>query len=646
MLLDTKPHRQILVLVVEDDDSQSILIEKRLRLASFAVDCCRNVDEACRMVEQREYAVAVIDLNLGGESGLEVARILSNWGCKTRVILHSVETCFQSAKEGINLGVFAYVEKGANADQLVHDCHRAASAYLRLNLEAANDEIAFQLRLLDAVDQGIIATDLAGNIIYWNRFSTHLTGISSEAAMNHSIADFLLMTLSESKSLLSEIEHGGSWHVDCQLCRKVVRSEPTPIRLVATGLRDSKGVLNGSVLSYHDMSLTLARERSLQQRAKLLLLNAELARSAVEMADQNAFLDEALKKIDQGMSLRGGRVLLWKKDPLQREVVAQIGEQVDMASERMELDQLEISDSIQGFRIPLVCHGEVVGCIEGDFKTSRSFSVEKRDFLLSIESLAAGVLLRNWAIAEKKLSDKRVLEQHEQLSHVQRTATIGHMAAILAHEINQPLGSISNFAGGLLCGLENDGNADSELSHTLRFIRDESIRAGAIVGRLRKYVAMDRFNVEKVIVNNSIQETLQILKHVLNNAKVLIELDLDPYEPLVHADAIRLQQVFVNVVKNSIEAMHGVADSVRTIRISSKQESGWVQIEISDNGPTINEANFDSLFQPYCTTKPNGLGMGLAISRSIVEQHHGSMVMKRIQPNGMMTTIRIPATYA
>ncbi len=638
-------HRAILVLVIEGDPYQSAMIERRLRLASFEVDTCRTVDEALQSIEQREYAVVIVDLNIRGKSALDLVRVLSKWGAKTRVILHSLEASFEYAKDAINLGVFAYVEKGANADLVVDECHRAASEFFRLNLEAANDEIAFQLRLLDAVDHGIIATDLQGKIIYWNRFASRLSGVISGAAVGNAITDFVSLQPFDMQLLMSQLESGASWKADCYLGEKSNRSVAIPIRVVATGLKDNLDVLSGTVFSFHDLTLTLAKENSLSLLAKLHLANAEMARSAVDISDRDAFLVEALSKIDKGLDLSRGRVVLWNPILQRNDCIA---EKVTNASstprtvEMIELAHLELLSTMNGVRIPLIENGKRIGEIEGEFAAQQVFTPEKRDFLQSVESLAACVLLRSWAVSEKLRSEKLFSEQQDQLAHVQRTGTLGHMAAALAHEINQPLGSISNFAGGLLCGIEKKCLVENELSGTLELIRDEAIRAGAIVGRLRKYISLDRFKVEKVNFNTCVQDALQILKYFLANTNVQVELDFDPGVPQVQADVIRCQQVLVNVIKNSAEALCALPESERCIQVQTKNSNGWVHVAISDNGPQVPDSTFATLFQPYSTSKPNGLGMGLCISRSIIEQHHGNMIMSRNTPNGMITMIRIP----
>ena len=177
------------VLLLEDDALQAAFIRKRLDLASFEVTVSQDVETGLRHSERQSFAVAIVDLDLSGQSGLDYVRGLIKLRNKTNVILHSVDTSFASVKEGLNLGVFAYVEKGRNDNQLIEYCHRAAAAYLSDNLDAANEAIAFQLRLLEAVDHGIIATDANGKVIYWNRFSEQLTGFSPFEVLGNSIFD-------------------------------------------------------------------------------------------------------------------------------------------------------------------------------------------------------------------------------------------------------------------------------------------------------------------------------------------------------------------------------------------------------------------------------------------------------------------------
>jgi PAS domain S-box-containing protein len=630
---------------MEDDESQAALIRKKLQQAFFDVTVCEDVATGLRLSEEQKFVVAIVDLDLGGTSGFDFVRGLNRIGINTKVILHSVDSTFESAKDGLNLGAFAYVEKGRLDNQLIEQCHRAAAAYLSDNLDVANEEIAFQLRLLEAVDHGIIATNTDGSIVYWNRFSENLTGFSQTESIGKSIFDFLLLEPNDRQLVQRQIQSGGIWQGECKLRMNSRGSEPIFVRLVTSVLRDSRGVIMGSVISYHDLSEAKQNEQRLEQRANLLAINAELGRLAVVITDRDTFLQQVIKKIDDGLSLESGRVLLTNATSKTIETLANVGLNSRAALGKIQLidvDQLQLGESIDGFRIPLHENENLIGFIEGEFHSARIVGQENRGFLQSVSSLVSGVLLRNWATHLWQLSEKLISEKQDQLTHAQRTSTLGQIAATLAHEINQPLGAICNFSGGLLYGLKKSGSTDSELSETLELIHGEATKAG-IVNRLRKYLTLDAFHLQRMDVNTCIHDTLKILKNLLCNANAVTRLELDSSGAIVEADPIRIQQVLVNVIKNSVEAIQGIEQTGRFVRITTSTVDNWVQICILDNGPALPNSEIADLFKPYHTTKPGGLGMGLCISRSIIEQHQGSMNMTQMIPNGMLTTIRIPA---
>lgn len=637
---------QTRVLLMEDDESQAALIRKKLQQAFFDVTFCQDVETGLRLSAEQKFPIAIVDLDLGGTSGLDFVRGLNRIGVPTKVILHSVDSTFESAKDGLNLGVFAYVEKGRLDNQLIEQCHRAAAAYLSDNLDVANEEIAFQLRLLEAVDHGIIATNTDGRIVYWNRFSENLTGFSQNDSMGESIFDFLLLGPKDRQIVQQQIQSGGIWQGECKLRMNYKGSESIFVRLIISVLRDSRGVIMGSVISYHDLSEAKQNEQRLEQRANLLAINAELGRLAVVITDRDTFLQQVIKKIDDGLSLESGRVLLTNAESTMIQTLTNVGLHSRAALGEIQLidvEQLQLGESIDGFRIPLHENERLIGFIEGEFQSVRIVSQENRGFLQSVSSLVSSVLLRNWATHLWQLSEKLISEKQDQLTHAQRTSTLGQIAATLAHEINQPLGAICNFSGGLLYGLKKSGSTGSELSETLELIHGEATKAGVIVNRLRKYLTLDAFQIQKMDVNTCIHDTLKILKNLLSNANAVIRLELDSSGALVEADPIRIQQVLVNVIKNSVEAIQGIEHTERFVKITTSTVENWVQICILDNGPALPNSEIANLFKPYHTTKPGGLGMGLCISRSIIEQHQGSMNMTQMIPNGMLTTIRIPA---
>ena len=750
----TRQPKRPLILVIEDDEAQSALIRKKLQLASFDVIICKDVATGLRLSEENNFAVAVVDLDLGGESGLEFVRGNSRIRSKTKVILHSVDASFQTVKEGLNLGVFAYIEKGRTDNQLIDYCHRAASAYLSETLLAANEAIAFQLRLLEAVDHGIIATDNDGTIIYWNRFSERLTGLEQSSTTGKLFFDYV-SSGEPTHTIRKAIEVGENWSGECLLKQNGLPPNAILVRMAISPLLDSGGMLIGSVISHHDLTMVKANEQRLEDRARLMKINAELGRLAIQLLDPSKLLQQVLNKLDEGLFLHSGRVQMFNPASAKLETLVSFGSKSRSEWEKAtlrEVDQLRLQELIKGFRMPFFENGELVACIEGEFESSRTVGVEKKDFLQSVSSLVSGVFRHNWAthlwkslfensldavlianhegrfvdgnteacdllgysrneflqlsvrnlivpdraapfesslhklitigklsgeielfckdktviiaeflavanilsgihvahfrdITNKKRSEKLISEQQDQLTHVQRTSTMGQMAAVLAHEINQPLGAISNFAGGLLYGLKKEKSADIELAETLGLILNESLKAGAIVNRLRKFITRDPITTKSIDLNNSVRDTIKLLANIISNQSIAIDLELDQLLPLVQADSIRIQQVLLNVIKNSLEAISENELSNRVVRIASSSFDDCVKITIQDNGPEISDVEFRNLFKPYHTSKTNGLGMGLCISQTIIEQHQGTIVMSPIVPNGMLTTICIPVGF-
>lgn len=245
-------------------------------------------------------------------------------------------------------------------------------------------------------------------------------------------------------------------------------------------------------------------------------------------------------------------------------------------------------------------------------------------------------------VTKRKQSDHIISQQNDQLSHVQRLATMGSLAAFFAHEFNQPLGTISLLSGGLILSRENAIAKDTDLLETLELISREALKAGSIVNRLRKFISLDTFEPVAVDANHVIRETIHVLRNYFASVGVTVRMELQEDLPLVKADPIRLEQVFVNLIRNAIEAMSEVPDGGRFIDIETGADSEFIRIDFKDFGPMLTSAQFAKLLTPYYSTKPEGLGMGLCISRSIIEQHRGTLTMTQLAPSGMLGSVLLP----
>jgi len=236
---------------------------------------------------------------------------------------------------------------------------------------------------------------------------------------------------------------------------------------------------------------------------------------------------------------------------------------------------------------------------------------------------------------------------HGRMLQVSRLATIGEMAAGVAHELNQPLTAIANYAQA--CDrLLGRPQADLEdVRQALREIADQAVRAGEILRRLRSLARSQPMRRERTDINVVI---VQIQDLVLADARVhraYARLDLTPGLPHVSIDAVQLQHVILNLVRNGLEASSTTASDPRELRLGTGLSAdGDVEITICDNGPGLSAQALERLFDPFFSTKAEGTGLGLAISNTVVRAHGGSLGHRPNLPHGACFCIRLPAEPA
>jgi C4-dicarboxylate-specific signal transduction histidine kinase len=232
-----------------------------------------------------------------------------------------------------------------------------------------------------------------------------------------------------------------------------------------------------------------------------------------------------------------------------------------------------------------------------------------------------------------------------ELAHADRVESLGRLAAGLAHELNQPLGAIANYAAACDTTLaaEPEEAARSRVQDYLRQIQQASLRAGAIVRRIRNFVQPSAGNLANVDVNALVVEVVDFCRPEIIRAEVEVALDLRTDEVLaVTADPIQIQQVLVNLVQNALQAMSSAPPQRRRLSIYTAAANGAVQVDVIDGGLGLADADPDVLFAPFHTTKSDGLGIGLSICRSIVEQHQGTIWAKSLPLGGAQFSFILP----
>ncbi len=234
-------------------------------------------------------------------------------------------------------------------------------------------------------------------------------------------------------------------------------------------------------------------------------------------------------------------------------------------------------------------------------------------------------------MAERRRAEENARERRKEMDHVARLSILGEMASNLAHELNQPLGAIANYARGCTRRLEMGTVEPAQLAEVTRAIAEQADRAGQIIARIRNFVRKRASQLEPTAVNEAVHAALALCEGQARNGNTIIARDLADDLPLVLADRVQIEQVVLNLVKNALDAMQDVAGgraggSVRTVTVrTGRDEEGRVEVAVADQGHGISEEARARLFDPFFTTKPGGMGLGLSICRTIVEAHGGHL---------------------
>jgi two-component system sensor kinase FixL len=231
---------------------------------------------------------------------------------------------------------------------------------------------------------------------------------------------------------------------------------------------------------------------------------------------------------------------------------------------------------------------------------------------------------------EDERLDARLLEAHLELFHASRLSTAGQMAAALAHELNQPVTAITNSLSAAKRLLARGGpGAIAFAEEVMNEALEQSLRAGQVVSRIRNFLTRGDMEVRVENVAALIEEASALALIGSNAAGVQLRVLLDPAAPLILANRTEIQQVLINLMLNALHAMKGMVRRPLSL-ITTLKRPDVVEFAVVDSGAGIDPEIRDRIFEPFVTTKRNGMGIGLAVSRSIIEQHGGRL---RFDPN-------------
>jgi two-component system sensor histidine kinase DctS len=245
-------------------------------------------------------------------------------------------------------------------------------------------------------------------------------------------------------------------------------------------------------------------------------------------------------------------------------------------------------------------------------------------------------------VTERKRLEERERRQVETLANNARLTMLGEIASTLAHELNQPLTAIASYGAGLTNSLAKLGVKDELVCGALQRLGQQAAHAGRIVARIREFLTRREPRQEPCDVNAIVGAAVELLKRDLQQRGVQVELLLAQALPEVRADAVLVEQVVINLVRNASDALLGRPER-RRIRVSTRLAGEFVRIDVQDNGPGLAGQRVEQLCAPFYSTKPDGMGLGLAICRSIVEAHHGVLDAEEASGGGALFSFSLAA---
>jgi PAS domain S-box-containing protein len=246
-------------------------------------------------------------------------------------------------------------------------------------------------------------------------------------------------------------------------------------------------------------------------------------------------------------------------------------------------------------------------------------------------------------ITERKRAEQELQRAHLQLVHMSRVMTTAELTTSIAHEVNQPLGSIMASVGPCLRWLNAQPPDLGSARGALERIANDAERASEVINRVRALVRREPPRQEEVDVNQIISEVIALTRDQMHSHDIVLQTELAADIKAVRGDRVQLQQVILNLIVNALEAMRAMGDRQRQLVVLSiKDDRGGVRVEVRDSGPGVAPQAVEQLFEPFYTTKADGLGMGLWICRSIIEAHRGRLWVTSNPPHGAAFQFSLP----
>ncbi|WP_256222586.1 PAS domain S-box protein [Pseudomonas sp. Pf153] len=570
----------------------------------FVVDTLTSLDVAIAVL----YVVVIlICLRLFSKCGVRII-------CLSCIFL-TVAAFFVS--HGLKLDSTAFVRCLVSLSAIV------ITSLLALQIKTTDDELREQVRLLAQTHDAIVVRDMDGRISTWSPGAEALYGWSREEALGRDCQALLHTQLPiTQEELMSVLLAKGSWEgelteqcrdgrtvIVTSRCTLAVSNDGTPISILAT---------------HNDITA--------RKHAADALRRSEAFLAGAQRVSRTGSI---------GLTVPGGE-MYWSAEALR---IFEFEEGTHPALQcilnRTHPDDIEpikaiISKAFEQVPYLKIEHRLVMP--DGRIKHIHMNADLMKGHAGECEYVGAVM-----DVTAAKMAEEALHRAQTELAYATRLSALGELAASIAHEVNQPLAAVTTYAEAGLRWLDRDVPHISETRSAMEQILGQARRASEVIRRIRRMSRnVDHYRTT-LDLREVLLESLELVRHETRRSKVRLEYHFDDALPAIHADRVQLQQVIINLMTNSVQAMRANRTRNRFIRMeASLQAADTIKILIQDSGPGICKSAMSKLFLPLFTTKIDGMGMGLSICRSIVEAHGGSIWADNTPDSGAVIYFTLP----
>jgi two-component system sensor kinase FixL len=477
-----------------------------------------------------------------------------------------------------------------------------------LTFETPDEAVSRLAAIVTASDDGIISKSLDGIIIDWNTGAEKIFGYTAAEVIGQPIAILLPADrLDEEDQILARLRRGEKIdHFESQRRRK--DGQIIDISVTVSPFRNRFGELAGASKIVRDITAAKRAQLELQEREAHLRSVLDTVPDAMIIIDPQGIIQSFSLTAERlfgyaAAEIIGQNVSMLMPPPYHEQHDSYLSRYHTTGDRRIiGIGRLVVGQRRDGTTFPM------------ELSVGEAGSAERRMFIGFVRDLT-----------ERQQTQRRLQELQSELIHMSRYTALGEMASTLAHELNQPLSAIANYLNGGRRLLESDRPGMLPMAReAMERATEQALRAGQIIRRLRDFVSRGESEQSLENLPKLIEEASALALVGIKEAGVRVSYALDPEAVTVFVDKIQVQQVLLNLIRNAVEATQEMDRRDLLIRTRGPK-TGMVEVSVADTGTGISKSIAAQLFQPFITTKEHGMGVGLSISRTIIEAHGGRL---------------------